>query len=122
MAACLLNNPITRIHQNNGQICRAGAGDHVARVLHVPRCVGNNEPAFRRGKVAVGDVNRDALLPLCAEAVGEVAQVHLSTTGDVGRTLQRFHLVLHDGLGIIKQSADQRGFAVINRAAGVEAQ
>jgi hypothetical protein len=37
----------------------------------VARRVGQDERALRRGEVAVGDVDRDALLALGAQAVGE---------------------------------------------------
>ena len=74
------------------------AGDHVARVLHVAGRVGDDELAPRRGEVAVGDVDGDALLALGAEAVGEVGQVDLAAAGDVGGALQRLDLVFHQRL------------------------
>src|SRR6187431_249100 len=52
----------------------------------------------RRGEVAVGDVDRDALLALGAEAVGEVGEVDLTAAGDVGGALEGFNLVLHERL------------------------
>ena len=38
------------------------------------------------------------------------------------RFFQRLDLVFHQRLGIVKQTADERGLAVINTAASVEAQ
>ena len=99
-----------------------GAGDHVARVLHVARRVGDDELAARRGEVAVGDVDRDALLALGAEAVGEVGEIDLAAAGDVGGAFQRLDLVLHQRLRIVEQPADERGLAVVHGAAGVEAE
>jgi hypothetical protein len=61
-----------------------GAGDHVARVLHVAGRVGDDELALGRGEIAIGHVNRDALFALGAQAVGEVGQVDLAAAGDVG--------------------------------------
>ena len=52
-----------------------GAGDHVARVADVARRVGEDERAPRGGEEAVGDVDRDALLALGAQAVGEQREV-----------------------------------------------
>jgi hypothetical protein len=99
-----------------------GAGDHVARVLHVARRVGDDELALGRGEIAVGDVNRDALLAFGAQAVGEVGEIDLAAAGDVGGAFQRLDLVFHQRLGIVKQPADERGLAVVNAAAGVEAE
>jgi hypothetical protein len=62
------------------------------------------------------------LFALGAQAVGEVGQVDLSAAGDVGGTFERLKLVLHQILGIIQQPADERGLAVVHRAAGVESQ
>src|SRR5262249_37929677 len=82
----------------------------------------DDEFAARRGKVAIGNINSDALLPLGPKAVGEIGKIYLASTGDVGGPFERLQLVLHKTLRIIKQSADQRGLAVINASTGVEAQ
>ena len=80
-----------------------------------------NLPA-RRGEIAVGDVNRDALLAFGAQAVGEVGEIDLAAAGDVGGAFERLELVFHQRLRIVEQPADERGLAVVHRAAGVEAE
>ena len=77
---------------------------------------------FGRGEVTVRHVNRDALLAFGAQAVGEVRQIDLAAAGDVGGSFQRFDLIFHQRLRVVEQSADERGLAVVHRAAGVEAQ
>ena len=99
-----------------------GAGDHVARVLHVAGRVGDDELAARRGEVAIGDVDRDALLAFGAQAVGEIGQIDLAAAGDVGGAFERLELILHQRFGIVEQPADERGLAVVHGAAGVEAE
>ena len=42
--------------------------------------------------------------------------------GDVSGALQRLLLVLHDGLGVAEQPADEPGLAVVHGTAGVEAE
>ena len=96
-----------------------GTGDHVAGVLHMSRRVRDDELPLGRGEVAIRHVNRDALFTLGAQAVGEVRQVDLPAAGDVGGTFERLQLVLHQILGIVQQPADERGLAIIHRAAGV---
>ena len=84
--------------------------------------VGDDEFAARRGEIAVGDVDGDALLAFGAQAVGEIGEVDLAAAGDVRATLQRLKLVFHQRLGIVEEPADERGLAVVNAAAGVEAE
>jgi len=67
-----------------------------------PRRVGDDELALRSGEVAVGHVDRDALLTLGPQAVGEQRQVrHLQAhaLAGVGDGLE---LVLEDGLGVVE--------------------
>ena len=86
------------------------------------RSVRDDELAPRRGEVAIRDVDGDALLAFGAQAVGEVGEIDLAAAGDVGGTFERFDLVLHQRLRIVEQPADERGLAVIDGAAGVEAE
>ena len=66
MPARLLDDAVAGVDEDDRQIGGRDAGDHVARVLDVPRAVGDDEVAVRRREVAVGDVDRDALLALGA--------------------------------------------------------
>ena len=95
VAPRLFDDALARIHEDDGKIRGRSAGDHVARVLHMPRRVGDDELAFWRGEVAIGHVNRDALLAFGAQAVGEIGQIDLSAAGDVGAPFERFDLILH---------------------------
>ena len=73
--ARLLDDALARVDEDDREVGGRGAGDHVARVLDVAGRVGEVEPAPRRREVAVGDVDRDALLALGAQAVGEQREV-----------------------------------------------
>jgi hypothetical protein len=97
-------------------IGRAGAGHRVARVLHVPRAVGQDERALGRREVAVGHIDRDALLPLGAKTVGEQRQVGRGQAAVAADPLDRVELVGEDGLGVEQQPADERRLAVVDRA------
>jgi hypothetical protein len=66
-------------------------------------------------EVAVGDVDRDALLALGAQAVGEQRQVGVAVAAALGRLLDVLELVLEDRLGVVEQSADQGRLAVVDR-------
>jgi len=122
VATALLDDAVARVHQHDGEVGRGGAGDHVARVLHVAGCVRDDELAARRGEIAIGDVDGDALLALGAQAVGEVGEVDRAAAGDVSGAFERFELVLHQVFRVIEQTADKGGLAVVHRAASVEAE
>ncbi len=75
MALGLLQHALARVEQDHREVGRRGAGHHVARVLLVPGAVGDDEAALGRGEVAVGHIDRDPLLALGAEPVGQQRQV-----------------------------------------------
>ena len=77
---------------------------------------------FGRREVAVGDVDRDALLALGPEPVGEQREVHVLVTPGHARTLDGLELVLEDLFRVVEQAADQRGLAVVDRTPGRKAQ
>ena len=100
---------------------RARRGDHVARVLLVPGRIGDDEFAQRRGEVAIRDVDRNPLLALCRESVGEQGQVEC-LTAPARCVLDRGELVGEDGLRVVQQTPDQRALAVVHAARGQEPQ
>ncbi|KAG0741057.1 hypothetical protein G6F24_016823 [Rhizopus arrhizus] len=102
---------------------RRGPRDHVARVLLVPWRVGNDEFARRRGEVAIGHVDGDALLPLGFQPVGQHREIdpvarHALMLG----ARDRVQLVGEHALAVIQQAADQRGLAVVDGARRDQAQ
>ena len=87
-----------------------------------PGAVGDDEVARRRGEVAVGDVDRDALLALGPQAVGEQGEVDVVVAAPLADGLDVLELVLEDRLRVVQQPADQRRLAVVDAADGGEAQ
>ena len=99
-------------------------GRHVAGILLVPRRVGDDELAAVAGEEAVGDVDRDALLALGGEAIDQQCEVELAAARAeaLAVAFERAELVREQAFGIVQQATNQRGFAVIHRAASDEAQ
>ena len=89
-----------------------------------PGRVGDDELALVGGEEAIGDVDRDALLALGGEAVDQQREIDLLAlrADALAVGFERGELVLEDHLGIVEQPADQRGLAVVDAAAGDEAQ
>ena len=118
VALRLLKNAIARVDEDQRQVGGRRAGHHVARVLNVTGRVGDDELPLRRGEVPVGDVDRDALLPLRAEAVRDQCQVGVLVPALAARALDRLELVLEDLLRVVQQAADERALAVVDGAGG----
>ena len=78
MAARLGKHSLARIDQDNGQIGGGSARDHIARVLLVARCVGNDEFALGRGEITIGHINGNTLFTLRLQTVGEQRQIDAS--------------------------------------------
>ena len=116
----LLDDALARVEQDDGHVRGRGAGDHVARVLHVPRGVRQLEAASRGDEGAVGDVDRDSLLALGPQPVGQQGQVDVPVAPALARLLDVLHLVDEDLLRVVEQPSDQRRLAVVDRAAGDE--
>ena len=119
--ARLLEHALARVDEDQREVGGRGARDHVARVLLVARRVGDDELAPRRVEVAVRHVDRDALLALGAQAVGEQREVHVAVAAPLRGLLDVLELVLEDRLGVVQQPADQGRLAVVDRARGGEA-
>ena len=115
---------VTSVDQDDGQIGSRGTGGHVARVLFVPRAVGNDELACVGAEIAVRHVNGDALFPLGLKAVDQQGQINCFVSGVVllAVALDGCQLVFKDQPGVMQQASDQRGFAIVDTAAGDEAQ
>src|SRR5689334_4611492 len=71
MATRLWKNAFAGVNQYHGGIGRGGTGHHVASVLLMSGNVRDDEAAARRREVAVGNVNRDSLLPLSLQTVSD---------------------------------------------------
>ena len=122
VAARLLGHPVADVDEDQRQVGGRAPCDHVARVLRVARAVGDQEAPPRGGEGAVGDVDRDALLALGAQAVGDQREVDVAVAAPPRRLLDVLELVGEQRLGVVQQPADQRRLAVVDGAGGREAQ
>jgi hypothetical protein len=122
--ARLRQHALARVDQDHGDIRGRGAGDHVARVLLVTRRVGDDELALLGAEEAVGDVDRDALLALGGKAVDEQREIRFVALRAVAFRVgvERAELVVEQRLGLVQQAPDQGALAVVDAAAGDEAQ
>jgi hypothetical protein len=68
----------------------------------VARRVGDDELAAGRREVAIGDVDRDSLLALGAQAVGEQREIDRSGRAVDLALLHGGELVFEDGLAVVQ--------------------
>lgn len=121
MAARLRQDALRRVDEDDGEVGERCAAGHVARVLLMARRIRADEAAVVRREVAVGDIDRDALLALREQSVQEQRVVDgTAAAADFRIEQQRFFLVGVDELGIVQEMADERGLAVVDAAAGDE--
>ncbi len=110
MAPRLRQDPFAGVHEDDRQIRRRCARDHVARVLFVTGGIRDDEFALLGGEVSVGNVDRYALFPLGGEPIDQQREVDILSLGAdalaVGR--QSGELVLKDHFTVVEQAADQR--------------
>ena len=112
------------VDEEHRQVARARAGRHVAGVLFVPRRVRDDELPLLGREVSVRHVDRDSLFPLGSESVHQQGEVGLASLGSVllAVALDGRELILVDPLRVVEQSPDERALAVVDAAAGEEAQ
>src|SRR5262245_6397189 len=86
--------------------------------------IGDDELALVGGEEAICDVDGDALFAFGFEAVKQEREVDVLALGAMldRISLKSGELVFEDQLGVIEQTSDQRGLAVVHRAAGKKAQ
>jgi hypothetical protein len=114
--AGLLDHALAGVDQEHRDVGGRGARDHVARVALVPGRVGDDELPVRGLEVPVRDVDRDPLLALGPQAVGQERQVESAlAVPALGRRPQGLELVVEDLLGVVQQPADERRLAVVDR-------
>ena len=107
---------VAGVDEHDREVGAGHTGDHVSRVLDVPRAVGDHEVAMRRREVAVRDVDRDALLALGAQTVGEQREVDVVVAAALAHRRDVLELVLEDRLRVVQEAADQCRLAVVDAA------
>ena len=90
----------------------------------MPRAIGDDELGAVGGEEAIGDIDGDALFALGGEPIDEQREIDvLALCADaLAVGFERAQLVIENLFRIIEQPADQRRLAIIDRAAGDDAQ
>ena len=122
MPARLRRDAVTHVDENHRRVRRRRARHHVAGVLDVARGVSQDEGALRGREVAVRHVDRDALLPLRTQTVGQQCEVDGVGSARRARRDHGVERVGQDVLRVVQQAPDEGGLAVVDAARDDEAQ
>ncbi len=124
MAPRLRQYALPRIDENDRDIGGRGARRHVAGILLVAGRVGDDERTPVGLEIAIGDIDGDALFALGGEPIHQQREIEIGALrAEFFRiAVERLQLIVGDHAGIVKQAPDQSRFAVIDGAAGDEAQ
>ena len=79
----------------------------------MPRRVGDNEFSLGCRKVAVCDIDSDALFAFRAQTIGQEGQVYVFIAAGLTRLFDGFELVLENGFAVVEQSANEGRLTVI---------
>ena len=124
MTPGLDQNPFPRIDQYDCGIGGRSACHHIAGILFVPRCIGDDELALFRRKKPIGDIDGDTLFAFCSETIHKQGEIYLLALCArlLAVRLQRSQLVFKNHLAVIEQPANQRALAIIHAAASDKAE
>jgi hypothetical protein len=110
------DDPAAGVDQHQRDVCGRRAGKHVAGVALVARGVGKDERSPRGREEPVGDVDRDALLALGTQAVGDRREIQRSPARDV------LEVIGQQRSRVQQQASDQGALAVVDRPRGRQPQ
>jgi hypothetical protein len=117
----LLDDAVAGVDEHEREVGGRGSGHHVPRVANVAGGVGEDERPARGREMPIRHVDRDPLLALGPQTVGDQGQIELDALGSAGRG-DLLEGVLEDLLGVVEQPAEQRALAVVDRARGGDPQ
>ena len=124
MTAGLGEHTLACVDEQDGDIGRGRTGDHVARVLLVARCVGDDELPTVGGEEPVGHIDGDALLALGLQAVEQEREVEVVALGadPLGVGLEGGEMILEHHVRLVEHPPDEGRLAVVDRTTRDESQ
>jgi hypothetical protein len=124
VTAGLGDHALGGIDEDDGQVGGGGTGDHVAGVLFVSGTIGNDEFPPVCAEVTVGHIDGDALFAFGFESVEQegIVDILACMAHAFAVALECCQLVFVNHFTVEHQSANQRGFAVVDRSGRKDAE
>ena len=81
MTPCLNQNPLLRIHKNNGKLSKGSSNRHVPCILLMSGSIRNDKTSFIGCKITIRNINGDPLLTFCHQAIQKKRIINGTTSG-----------------------------------------
>ena len=81
MTPCLDQNPLLRIHKNNGKLSKGSSNRHVPCILLMSGSIRNDKASFIGCKITIRNINGDSLLTFCHQAIQKKRIINGTTSG-----------------------------------------
>ena len=101
----LFHHAVAGVDEDDGEVGSGSSRDHVARVLHVARCIGDDELALGRCEIAVRHIDRDALFAFGTQSIGQQTEVSCFQAFLFAGCLNRFELIFKNAFAVVQQAA-----------------
>ena len=98
----LLHHAVSGVDEDDGEVGSGSSRDHVARVLHVARCIGDDELSLGRCKIAVRHIDRDALFAFGTQAIGQQTEVSGFEALLFAGSLNRLELIFKNAFAVVQ--------------------
>src|SRR5262245_34544782 len=124
MPAGLGQDSFAGINEQNREIGTGRASCHVAGILLMAWRIGNDERPLWCGNITVGNIDGDSLLALGLKPVHKQREVDIVGVSAVllRVALKCRELIVENEALLIKQAANERRFAIVDRAASKQPQ
>ena len=108
MAACLVEQTIPRIDQQDREVGGGSFRGHVARVLLMTRRIRQNEPALRRFEKPIGDVDRHALFSFRLQTIDQQRVIDATLDGAKPAKIRSSAVITSSGVESRTETANDR--------------
>src|SRR6056300_707829 len=124
MATSLCKNTMARINKDYGELTVGSASSHIPGILFMARCVSDNKFALGCGKIAIGNINSNALFAFCLQAISQQCQIKtiIRGTGFHAVRPEGIKVILINHLGVVEQTSNKSAFTIVNTATGEQTQ
>ena len=81
MTPCLHQNPLLRIHKNNGKLSKGSSNRHVSCILLMPWSIRNDKTSLICCKITIRNIYSDSLLTFCHQTIQKKRIINGASSG-----------------------------------------
>ena len=124
MTTGLCDHTRTGIHQNDRQVGCRTSGNHIPRILFMPRSIGNNELTVIGTEITISDIDCNTLCAFGLQTIEQQGIINMFSgiSHTFAVAFQRIQLVFIQLFTVKQQTTNQRRFTIIHRSGSQKAQ